>query len=123
MLYDSRRNSLISENIFRGYQNTSKNNPYRKQSGKGVTPPPETSEENMREKLKCAVVGATGMVGQRFLTLLENHPYFQVTGVVASPRTAGKTYEEAVAGRWKMAVPIPEEVRKMSSSIPKTSTK
>ncbi|MBE6711335.1 MAG: aspartate-semialdehyde dehydrogenase [Clostridia bacterium] len=67
----------------------------------------------MREKLKCAVVGATGMVGQRFLTLLENHPYFQVTGVVASPRTAGKTYEEAVAGRWKMAVPIPEEVRKM----------
>ena len=67
----------------------------------------------MREKLKCAVVGATGMVGQRFLTLLENHPYFQVTGVVASPRTAGKTYEEAVSGRWKMAVPIPEEVRKM----------
>ncbi len=67
----------------------------------------------MREKLKCAVIGATGMVGQRFLTLLENHPYFQVTGVVASPRTAGKTYEEAVAGRWKMATPIPEEVKKM----------
>ncbi|MBQ4353728.1 MAG: aspartate-semialdehyde dehydrogenase [Clostridia bacterium] len=67
----------------------------------------------MREKLRCAVIGATGMVGQRFLTLLENHPYFQVTGVVASPRTAGKTYEEAVSGRWKMAAPIPEEVRKM----------
>lgn len=67
----------------------------------------------MREKLRCAVVGATGMVGQRFLTLLENHPYFKVTGVVASPRTAGKTYEEAVEGRWKMKTPIPEEVRKM----------
>ncbi len=67
----------------------------------------------MREKLKCAVIGATGMVGQRFLTLLENHPYFQVTGVVASPRTAGKTYEDAVAGRWKMSTPIPEEVKKM----------
>ena len=67
----------------------------------------------MRNKMKCAVIGATGMVGQRFLTLLENHPYFQVTGVVASPRTAGKTYEEAVEGRWKMKTPIPEEVRKM----------
>ena len=67
----------------------------------------------MREKMKCAVIGATGMVGQRFLTLLENHPYFKVTGVVASPRTAGKTYEEAVEGRWKMKTPIPEEVKKM----------
>lgn len=67
----------------------------------------------MRERLRCAVVGATGMVGQRFLTLLENHPYFKVTGVVASSRTAGKTYEEAVEGRWKMSTPIPEEVRKM----------
>ncbi len=67
----------------------------------------------MRERMRCAVVGATGMVGQRFLTLLENHPYFKVTGVVASPRTAGKTYEEAVAGRWKMSTPIPEEVKKM----------
>ena len=67
----------------------------------------------MREKLRCAVIGATGMVGQRFLTLLENHPYFTVTGVVASPRTAGKTYEEAVSGRWKMSAPIPEDVKSM----------
>ncbi len=67
----------------------------------------------MREKLNCAVVGATGMVGQRFLTLLENHPYFTVTAVAASSRTAGKTYSEAVAGRWKMATPIPENVKNM----------
>lgn len=66
------------------------------------------------EKLKCCVVGATGMVGQRFLTLLENHPYFEVTGVAASARSAGQTYEEAVAGRWKMSTPIPEKNKKMT---------
>lgn len=64
-------------------------------------------------KQKCCVVGATGMVGQRFLTLLEDHPYFEVTGVAASARSAGQTYEEAVGGRWKMAKPIPEKVKKM----------
>ena len=68
----------------------------------------------MRDKLKCAVIGATGMVGQRFLTLLENHPYFEVTAVAASARSAGMTYEEAVSGRWKMAAPIPEAVRGMT---------
>ncbi len=67
----------------------------------------------MRDKLRCVVVGATGMVGQRFLTLLENHPYFTVTGVAASGRSAGLAYEEAVKGRWKMKTPIPESVRKM----------
>lgn len=67
----------------------------------------------MREKLRCAVVGATGMVGQRFLTLLSGHPYFEVTAVAASKRTAGMTYEEAVGGRWKMLAPIPEENKKM----------
>ncbi|MBE6542203.1 MAG: aspartate-semialdehyde dehydrogenase [Ruminococcaceae bacterium] len=69
----------------------------------------------MRENLKfnCVVVGATGMVGQRFLTLLENHPYFNVTGVAASKRSAGQTYEKAVEGRWKMAKPIPEAVKNM----------
>ena len=65
------------------------------------------------EKMKVGVVGATGMVGQRFLTLLENHPYFEVAALVASPRTAGKTYEEAVEGRWKMSTPIPEKFKKM----------
>ena len=68
----------------------------------------------MRDKLKCAVIGATGMVGQRFLTLLENHPYFEVTAVAASARSAGMTYEEAVSGRWKMTAPIPEAVRSMT---------
>lgn len=67
----------------------------------------------MREKLRCAVVGATGMVGQRFLTLLSGHPYFEVTAVAASKRTAGMTYEEAVGGRWKMLSPIPEEFKGM----------
>ena len=65
------------------------------------------------EKMKVGVVGATGMVGQRFLTLLADHPYFEVTALVASPRTAGKTYEEAVEGRWKMKTPIPEQFKNM----------
>ena len=69
---------------------------------------------NTREKLKCVVIGATGMVGQRFLTLLENHPYFEVTGVAASARSAGRPYEEAVEGRWKMQTPIPAAVRSMT---------
>ena len=68
----------------------------------------------MREKLKCAVIGATGMVGQRFLTLQENHPYFEVAAVAASARSAGRTYEEAVSGRWKMSSPVPEAVRGMT---------
>ncbi len=68
----------------------------------------------MKEKMKCAVIGATGMVGQRFLTLLENHPYFEVAAVAASARSAGRAYEEAVSGRWKMSSPIPEKVRSMT---------
>lgn len=65
----------------------------------------------MEKKLKVGVLGATGMVGQRFLSLLENHPWYQVTTVAASPRSAGKTYEEAVGGRWKMATSMPEAVK------------
>ena len=64
-------------------------------------------------KLKVGIIGATGMVGQRFVLLLENHPYFTVTGVAASSRSAGMTYEEAVGSRWKMSTPIPEAVRGM----------
>ena len=56
----------------------------------------------MSEKLKVGILGGTGMVGQRFISLLENHPWFEVTTIAASPRSAGKTYEEAVGGRWKM---------------------
>ena len=68
---------------------------------------------NMEKKLRVGILGATGMVGQRFISLLENHPWFEVTTVAASPRSAGKTYEEAVGGRWKMQTPMPECVKKM----------
>ena len=64
----------------------------------------------MSEKLKVGILGGTGMVGQRFISLLENHPWFEVTTIAASERSAGKTYEEAVGGRWKMASPMPEAV-------------
>lgn len=59
------------------------------------------------KKIKTGVLGATGMVGQRFLTLLENHPWFEVTVIAASPRSAGKTYSEGVKGRWKVSEKIP----------------
>lgn len=65
----------------------------------------------MSEKLKVGILGATGMVGQRFISLLENHPWFEVVTLAASPRSAGKTYEEAVGGRWKMTTPMPESVK------------
>ncbi len=65
----------------------------------------------MSEKLKVGILGGTGMVGQRFISLLENHPWFEVVTIAASPRSAGKTYEEAVGGRWKMTTPMPEAVK------------
>ena len=65
----------------------------------------------MDKKLKVGILGATGMVGQRFIALLENHPWFEVVTVAASPRSAGRTYAEAVSGRWKMDTPIPEAVK------------
>ena len=67
----------------------------------------------MERKFKVGVLGATGMVGQRVISLLENHPWYEVTTVAASPRSAGKTYEEAVGGRWKMSTPMPEGVKKL----------
>lgn len=67
----------------------------------------------MSEKLKVGILGGTGMVGQRFIALLENHPWFEVTTIAASPRSAGKTYEEAVGDRWKMDTPMPEAVKKI----------
>lgn len=67
----------------------------------------------MEEKLKVGILGATGMVGQRFISLLENHPWFEVVTVAASPRSAGKTYAQAVGDRWKMDTPMPEAVRNM----------
>ena len=68
----------------------------------------------MEQKLRVGILGATGMVGQRFISLLENHPWFEVVTVAASPRSAGKTYEEAVGGRWKMDTPMPEAVKKLT---------
>ena len=65
-------------------------------------------------KLRAGIVGATGMVGQRFITLLENHPYFEISALIASPRSAGKTYEEAVGERWKLSTPMPEKVKNMT---------
>ncbi len=67
----------------------------------------------MDKKLRVGILGGTGMVGQRFITLLENHPWFEVVCVAASSRSAGKTYEEAVGDRWKMATPMPESVKKL----------
>ena len=67
----------------------------------------------MEQKLRVGILGATGMVGQRFISLLENHPWFEVVTVAASPRSAGKTYEEAVGDRWKMDTPMPEAVKKL----------
>lgn len=65
----------------------------------------------MSEKLKVGILGGTGMVGQRFIALLENHPWFEVTAIAASPRSAGRTYEEAAGSRWKMDTPMPEGVK------------
>lgn len=73
----------------------------KKLKGKGI---------NM-SKLKVGILGATGMVGQRFIALLENHPWFEVTALAASPRSAGKTYEAAVNDNWKMTTPMPETVK------------
>ena len=65
------------------------------------------------EQYKVGIIGGTGMVGQRFVTLMEKHPWFQLTVIAASPRSAGKTYEEAVKDRWAMTTPIPEEAKNL----------
>jgi len=62
---------------------------------------------------KVGIIGATGMVGQRFVTLMENHPWFELTALAASPRSAGKTYREAIGSRWAMATPLPEKYADM----------
>ena len=67
----------------------------------------------MEQKLRVGVIGATGYVGQRFISLLENHPWFECVALCASPRSAGKTYKEAVEGRWKIDRPMPEYVKDM----------
>ena len=67
----------------------------------------------MSNKLREGIIGATGMVGQRFITLLQNHPYFEISVLAASPRSAGLKYSEAVGQRWKMSSDIPEFVKDM----------
>ncbi len=64
----------------------------------------------MEKRIRAGILGATGMVGQRFVTLLAEHPWFEIAVLAASERSAGRTYEEAVSGRWKMEVPMPEKV-------------
>ena len=65
------------------------------------------------KKYQVGVIGGTGMVGQRFITLMENHPWFQLKVIAASSRSAGKTYEDAVGSRWAMTTPMPEEAKKI----------
>lgn len=65
------------------------------------------------EKIKVGILGATGMVGQRFIQLLEDHPWFEISELAASERSAGKPYEESVYGRWKLETPIPAKVVSM----------
>ena len=65
------------------------------------------------KQFNVGIIGATGMVGQRFATLLENHPWFNVTNLAASGRSAGKTYKEAVGSRWAMKTPMPASMADM----------
>ena len=66
------------------------------------------------EKIRVGIIGATGMVGQRFIMLLHEHPYFDITALVAGPRSAGQKYSDAVKGRWKMTAECPERIKEMT---------
>ncbi len=72
-----------------------------------------STEDDYMEKLKVGILGATGMVGQRFIALLADHPWYEIVVLAASERSAGKTYEEALGGRWSIETPVPEKVKKM----------
>lgn len=73
----------------------------------------EKASPSAGTKLRVGILGATGMVGQRFITLLEDHPWFEVVTLAASPRSKGKTYQDAVAGRWKIDEQIPDRLKKI----------
>lgn len=79
--------------------------------GRSLSKYGQTPKNIMDKKLKVGILGGTGMVGQRFISLLENHPWYEVVTIAASERSAGKTYEEAVNGRWKLETPMPEAVK------------
>lgn len=68
----------------------------------------------MNKKLKVGILGGTGMVGQRFITLLDNHPWFDVVSIAASERSAGRSYAEAVDGRWKLDASIPDKIKNIT---------
>lgn len=70
----------------------------------------ERKREKMKENYKVGIIGATGMVGQRFITLLHNHPWYTIEVLAASPRSAGKKYTEAVGAKWAMEEEIPASV-------------
>lgn len=72
-----------------------------------------TDKKTSLKKIKVGILGATGTVGQKFIVLLQNHPWFEISALAASKESAGKKYEEAVKGRWKQEVDIPESVREM----------
>ena len=86
---------------------------FNQKSTGAVSAPDTTSqqEEDHMKQYNVGIIGCTGMVGQRFITLMENHPWFRLTAIAASARSAGKTYEEAVAGRWALDIPMPEEAK------------
>ena len=64
------------------------------------------------KKFKVGILGATGTVGQKFIVLLQNHPWFEISALAASKDSAGQTYEKAVAGRWKQEVDTPENIKR-----------
>ena len=78
------------------------------------------------QKINAGIIGATGMVGQRFITLLSDHPYFNISVLAASPRSAGKKFSETIEGRWKLSNPVPENVKDMivldASDVAKVSS-
>ena len=69
--------------------------------------------KTLENKYRVGIIGATGMVGQRLVTLLDKHPWFQVTVLAASGRSAGQAYKKAVEGRWAFSWPIPEQIADM----------
>ena len=78
---------------------------------KQFTSPHGMKGADMMKKYKVGVIGATGMVGQRFVSLMQGHPWFDLTVVAASPRSAGKKYGDVMEGRWQLEVPLPECAR------------
>lgn len=70
--------------------------------------------KRLENKLRVGILGATGMVGQRFVSLLENHPWFTISVLSASERSAGKSYREAIEGRWSLSCPIPQRIQEMT---------